>query len=104
MLAGMVLDAGGLSVSVAGSKAKITTSSSRLAVRDQYYKEAVCVLLQICSLLFKNTTLQWLMQVGLCHEGSCTWIRVARDCWDGVMGPAAQGFVPAGSPVSGAQE
>lgn len=104
MLAGMVLDAGGLSVSVAGSKAKITSSSSRLAVRDQYYKEAACVFASDLLASFQNTTLQWLMQVGLCHEGSCTWIRVARDCWDGVMGPAAQGFVPTGSPVSCAQE
>lgn len=47
---------------------------------------------------FQNTTLQWLVQVGLCHEGSCAWIRVARDCCAGVTGPAARGFVPAGSP------
>lgn len=40
------------------------------------------------SVPFQNTTLQWLAQVGLGHEGSCTWIRVAPDCCDGVTGPA----------------
>lgn len=41
------------------------TSGSRLAVWSQHYKEAVCVLPQICSFLFKT-----LLCSGLCRWGS----------------------------------
>lgn len=62
-------------MSVVGSSAKTpTTSSSRLAVRGQHYKEAECVLLQICPFLFK---------ILLC-SGSRRW------GW--VMKAAARGF------------
>lgn len=45
---------GAKAVSVVGSSAEDSTSSSRLPVRDRHYQEAVRALLQICWFLFKT--------------------------------------------------